>query len=310
MTLSVEFKEMLSAAAREAVRAEAAVSSLGEATEKAGEKAGFLGSQLKKMGNSTIAQARGMVLSYIGVGAAIALVTQQISKMAEARRAQAREETELARGITPGAFADPAGAIESIRTAAATGGIDETTALAAAVAASSGFSAGGGRGGLSAERANRAVSLVARRASAGYQDGDAFAREFGRLSALGVQSPEVAIAAAQLAGVDPGTLTAHSAARMVGQSPGAFATIISEGQRRVEMERRRQYDLGRGRGLFGDATPDWLRYANAEMLRSGQQVAEDEAEQRRRAEFDRAQRPAARVEVVNTSKPIGDGGAQ
>jgi hypothetical protein len=108
---------------QQAVKAQTAIEGIGKKSRKAGEEAGFLGSQLKKMGSSTIEQARGMVLSYVGVTAAIGAVTAAVHKKIEADRQEAQNRKDLAQEFTGKDYTDPVAAAEGAASAAAAFGI-------------------------------------------------------------------------------------------------------------------------------------------------------------------------------------------
>lgn len=101
MTYSAEFVESFRIANAEVDKLRAKLETMGRAADRAGAKSTFMGEQFMKAGRSIKDQVSGIIVSYVGIGAAINAATQLWDKYREQQRMAAEEAQRLGEVFNP-----------------------------------------------------------------------------------------------------------------------------------------------------------------------------------------------------------------
>jgi hypothetical protein len=237
MSADLQWKEAFIQVVAGAKSADSAIKQLGLTTRKSGGDVGFLTKQMGAFASSTLSQLRTAVLSYVGVGVAIGFVTSKINEMREAEKKRAEQAKALSTSVHRGRFADPVGATAAIATAADVFGVDRETASKYANTAADAFKQAGGRGGLPAAAANRAVQIGKQYDDAG-MDGSAYVAAFARLTARNVQNTGDVLGNFAATGGDVSTLNAGNA--VLYSAPGGARQVSRDAEIQKEILRREQ----------------------------------------------------------------------
>jgi hypothetical protein len=254
MSTDLQWKEAFIQIVAGSKSAEEAIKKLGVTTRKSGTDVGFLTKQMNAFASSTLSQLRSAVMSYVGVGVAIGFVTSKINEMREAEKKRAEQAKALSTSIHRGAFADPVGATSATATAADVFGLDRAKAGEVVNAAAAAYSAGGGRGGLPSEAANRAVHLFVTFDKAGL-DGLSAVKKFAELLGGGVPGAANAVANAMQTGGDLSKLNRGNAV-LYGE-PGGVRNVALDAE--IQAETLRREEVARSRS---GAWSQFLRFVD------------------------------------------------